>query len=105
MKFSRISKLFDAGADRLEAAAGSPPGIALFVAWCVFMPRLSVDAANYGISVYTAALLVVTIAPNRRSLKALHAKVDDLEDAIETANSDNVRLEDKSEAEIEACRK
>ena len=105
MKFSPISKLFDAAADKVEASAGSPLGIFAFVAWCAFMPRLSIDAANYGISVYTAGLLVFSIPASRRDRKALHAKVDDLEDAIETANSDFVRLEDKSEAEIEACRK
>jgi hypothetical protein len=69
------------------------------------MPRISIDAANYGISVYTALLLVVTIGPSRRSLKALHAKADDLECAIEGARSENARLEERTEREIEERRR
>ena len=105
MKFNRISKLLDAAGDRFEAAAGSVVGRVAFVLWCALAPRFSADVANYAISVYTAAILVFTIPASRRSLKALHAKVDDLEDAIEEADSRNVRLEERDEAEIEACRK
>lgn len=104
MKCNPISKLLGRAADKVEAAAGSPIGIAAFLAWCVFVPRLSVDVANYGISVYTAGLLVFSIPASRRDRKALHAKVDDLEEAIETANSANARLEELSEQEIEARR-
>jgi len=91
-------------ADRIEAAAGSPLGILAFFLWCGLMPEINVDLANYGISVFTAALLVLTIGAARRDRKAVHVKLDDLEDAIEEADSENVRLEERTEKEIEEAR-
>lgn len=102
--YSRISKLFDAAGDRFEAAAGSVPGRLAFIVWCGFAPRVDENVANYGISVYTAAILVFTIPAARRNMKALHAKVDDLECAVDKANSTNARIEDLTEKEIDAKR-
>lgn len=90
--------------DKIEATAGSPVGIVAFLLWCICMPMVNVDVANYGISVYTAALLVLTIGSTRRDRKAMHAKLDDLEVAVDAADNDLVRLEDKTEEEIELAR-
>ncbi len=72
---------------------------------CVtFGPRLSLDATNYAISVFTAGLLLLTVGGARRSDKAMHAKLDNLEQAVSAARSDNARLEERDEEEIEARR-
>jgi low affinity Fe/Cu permease len=90
--------------DKLESAAGSTGGILVFIAWCSIAPVVNVDVANYGLSVYTAGLLVFTLASSRRDRKAIHAKLDDLECAVDSARSENARLEERTEEEIEQAR-
>lgn len=91
-------------ADRIESFAGSTTGIMAFLAWIILMPFASVDVANYGISVYTAFVLIITIGLSRRDRKAMHAKLDDLECAVEQADSGNRRLEELTEEQIEEKR-
>lgn len=90
--------------DTFERWAASLGGILAFLAWCSIMPRISIDTANYGISVYTAGLLVFTLAASRRDRMAIHAKLDDLECAVDRAKSENARLEERTEDEIEEAR-
>jgi low affinity Fe/Cu permease len=92
--------MLDRIADKLEQTAGSGLGIFAFIAWCALVPLWSVDTANYGIGVYTAFLLVIKIGPTRRDGLAVHVKLDDLECAIEQADSNNASIEHLTEAEI-----
>lgn len=79
-------------------------GIGAFLLWVALVPLASVDVANYGLSVYTALVLVITIGPSRRDRKAVHAKLDDLECAIEQADSSLAGIESLTEREIEEKR-
>lgn len=90
--------------DRIERICAHPAAFwvftALFVVGCIH----ALDATNIAISYFTAGLLLLTTGSARRSDKAMHAKLDDIECAIAEANSDNARLEDRSEQEIEQIR-
>lgn len=96
---------FHALADHMERVAAHPVAFLVFMAWCILAPTANIDVANYVISVVTASLLFVLIGPSRRDRKAIHVKLDDLEDSIEEADSGNVQIEDKPEAEIDERRK
>ena len=91
--------------DKIERWCAHPFAFWVFTIAFVIGVRINVDVANIAISYFTAALLLLTLSGQRRSNKALHAKVDDLECAIELADSNNVRLEELPEHEIEARRK
>lgn len=97
MKFSVL-------ADQLEKKLAHPISFVIFLLWCILMPFISMDAANYGISVLTAALLFLTLGNNRKDKIAVHVKLDDLERAVDTAKTENARLEEKAEEEIQASR-
>lgn len=90
--------------DRFDAFVGTRAGKLLFAAWCIVVPFFSWDIANYGISIYTAAVLVFGKAFGRADRKAVHVKLDDLECAVEAADSSNKRLEELTEQEIEERR-
>jgi low affinity Fe/Cu permease len=72
--------------------------------WCILMPIASMDAANYGISVATFLVFLLMFEADIRDRKAVHVKLDDLECAIDNANSENARLEEKTLDEIEQAR-
>ncbi len=99
-----FTEKFTVIADKVEYAAGSPYGVLAFVGWCAAMPLINIDVANYGISVATAGILFLTIGSARRHAKAVQAKLDDLEESIDVANSANKRLEELPEDEIERRR-
>lgn len=65
---------------------------------------VNVDIANILISYFTAGLLLLTMSGQRRSNKAIHAKLDGLIDAADEADDSLERLEDRTEREIEAKR-
>lgn len=90
--------------DWIERQCAKPPALVMFVVCVSVGPFVNLDATNYAISVFTAGLLLLTLAGARRSDKAMHTKLDDVVDAIEDAPSEHVRLEDRTEAEIEAAR-
>jgi low affinity Fe/Cu permease len=91
--------------DKIERICAHKATFWIFTVAFAIGVRINVDVANIAISYFTAALLLLTLSGQRRSDKALHAKVDDLECAIEQADSGNVRLEERPEHEIEAKRK
>lgn len=91
--------------DKIEQVCAHPLAFWLFTVAFIVGVRINVDVANIAISYFTAGLLLVTLGGQRRSNKALHAKVDDLECAVQEADSNNVRLEERTEREIEAKRK
>lgn len=92
-------------ADRIEKACGHPVAFYLFTVLFVAGVMIDIDTTNIAISYFTAALLLLTLGPSRRSNLAIHAKLDDMECAIKEARSENVRLEEKTEREIEETRK
>lgn len=63
-----------------------------------------IEPSNYLISVFTVALLLVTTGRDRRDRMAVQAKLDDLERQLPEASTENVRLEERTEEEIEARR-
>lgn len=63
-----------------------------------------IEPSNYLISVFTVALLLVTMGRDRRDRLAVQTKLDDLERSLPEASTENVRLEDQPEEEIEARR-
>ncbi len=91
--------------DWIERQCAKPPALVIFCICVVIGPRLSLEATNYAISVFTAGLLLLTVGGARRSDKAMHTKLDDVVDAVEGAPSDHVRLEERTEKEIEQVRK
>ena len=90
--------------DRIERACAHPAAFWIFTAAFVVGIVVSIDATNIAISYFTAGLLLLTLGGQRRSDKAMHAKLDDLECALDVADSSNARLEARSEDEIEAKR-
>ena len=88
----------------LDKMSGTWWAMAFYVAWCAFMPLISIDAANYGISVASGFLLFLGVAGLRRNWKAMHAKQDAVVCAIPGADDALQRIEDKLEAEIDAAR-
>lgn len=90
--------------DTIERWCAHPLAFWLFTVAFFIGVRMNVDVANIAISYFTAALLLLTLGGQRRSDKASHVKLDDLVRAVEQADSTNARLEDRSEAEIEAKR-
>lgn len=91
-------------ADWIERVSGHPLTMIAFVAWCAFMPLISIDAANYGISVATAFILFLTIGSTRRDRKAMHTKLDALVCATEGADDALQHIEDRVEREIDEAR-
>lgn len=91
--------------DKVEQWCAHPIAFWLFTAAFMIGVRINVDVTNIAISYFTAGLLLLTLGGQRRSNKALHVKVDDLECAVERADSNNVRLEERTEKEIEELRK
>lgn len=63
-----------------------------------------IEPANYLISVFTVALLLVTMGRDRRDRMAVQAKLDDLERQIPEATTENAGLEELPEEEIERRR-
>lgn len=90
--------------DRFDAWMGSLSGKVCAVTWCVVMPFFSWDVANYGISLYTLLAVLIGKPRERADRKAMHAKLDDLECAVEKADNANARLEELTEIEIEERR-
>jgi low affinity Fe/Cu permease len=90
--------------DWVECQCGKPLALVLFILCVIIGPKFNLDATNYGISVFTAGLLLLTVNGARRSDKAMHTKLDDLERAVGEARSENARLEERTEQEIEAVR-
>lgn len=90
--------------ERVERLCAHPAAFWVFTVAFVVGITINIDATNIAISYLTAALLLLTVGSARRSDKAMHAKLDDIECALEPANSDNARLEDRSEREIEERR-
>jgi len=91
---------FDKISDQIEKLLARPTSFVLFLLWCIFMPFINIDAANYGISVATALLLFLTLGSSRRDRKAMHVKLDDLEIAVDKADNDNAGLEGLTEEQI-----
>lgn len=91
-------------ADWIEKVSAHPWTMIGFLAWCALMPLISVDAANYGISVATAFLLFLTLGSSRRDRKAMHTKLDALVCAVPEADDKLKHIEDRIEAEIDEAR-
>jgi len=89
----------------IERLCAHPAAFWIFSALFVVGVWWNLDATNIGISYFTAALLLLTLGAQRRSNLAVHAKLDDLECAVDAADNSMVRLEEKAEHEIEAVRK
>ena len=64
-----------------------------------------IDVANIAISIVTADLVLLSAGANRRSFKALHAKLDELIGATDNARDDLERIEDEKEEKIEELRR
>lgn len=90
--------------DRIERLCGHWSAFWIFTALFYVGIRWNVDITNIAISYFTAALLLLTTSSARRSDKAMHVKLDDLECAVQEARSENARLEERTEKEIEAAR-
>lgn len=90
---------FDYIGDRLEYYMAKPVSFGLFLLWCVAMPFINTDVANYGISVLTALLLVITLGSTRKDRKAVHIKLDDLEESLDCADSSKAGIEKRLEDE------
>lgn len=96
-------KLTDA-VKKIEDFAGSNAGIALFLAWCIITPFVMIDAANYGISIWTAALVVLTLRAAQADRAALHAKLDALVHDADQIDDKLVRAEELDVERIEQLR-
>lgn len=90
--------------DTIERLCAHPVAFWLFSALFAAGLTVSVDVTNIAISYFTAGLLLLTLSGQRRSNLAVHAKLDDLECAVDAADSSNARLEQLAEREIEAKR-
>jgi len=90
--------------DFIEKCCAHPAAFWLFTGLFAIGITINVDVTNIAISYFTAALLLLTLGGQRRSDKASHVKLDDLERSVENARSDNARLEERTEREIEAKR-
>lgn len=90
--------------DTIERLCGHPFAFILFTVGFIAGARVHIDATNIAISYITAALLLLTVGSARRSNKAMHVKLDDLEEAVDKANSMNRHIEDLTEQEIEEIR-
>lgn len=96
--------MFKKIADKTEKTCSHPVSLVAFLLWCAIMPFLSVDAANYGISVLTAFLLMLTLSGVRRDRLAIHAKLDELVTEIDQPRSEIAGIEELTEEEIAASR-
>ena len=93
-------------ADTLERACAHPAALPVFLTLAGLGWDLGVvDVANYLISVFTVGLLLLSLGRDRRERMATQAKLDALVAAIPDADDGHVRLEERTEAEIEARRK
>jgi low affinity Fe/Cu permease len=90
--------------DKIEQMCAHPSAFWIFSVLFIGGIFINVDVTNIFISYFTAALLLLTLGGQRQSNRATHAKLDDLECAINEADSTNVRLEERPEKEIEAKR-
>jgi low affinity Fe/Cu permease len=90
--------------DKIEKWCAHPAAFWFFTVAFIVGVRINVDISNIAISYFTAALLLLTLGGQRRSNKAMHVKLDDLEVAVDAANNENARLEELAEHEIEAKR-
>lgn len=90
--------------DKIERTLSHPFCFWLFILWCVVMPFISIDAANYGISVVTAFVLFITLGSTRRDRLAIQTKLDNLVINIEQADSSVARIEELAEDQIKEKR-
>ena len=96
---------FDDISDHVERICSHALALPVFtVAFVGGMLTIGTDVTNIGVSYLTAALLFLGMGRARRSDKAMHAKLDDLEKNLEEATTENVGLEERTEEEIEARR-
>jgi low affinity Fe/Cu permease len=91
--------------DRIEKWCAHPAAFWLFTLAFGIGIGINVDVTNIAISYFTAGLLLLTLGGQRRSDKASHVKLDDLECAVENARTENARLEERTEEEIEEARR
>jgi len=96
--------MFSEIADKIEKWCAHPLAMGGFLLWCAAMPFFSVDAANYGISVLTAFLLMLTLSGVRRDRLGVHTKLDELVTAIEQPRDEIAGIEQLTEEEIQAKR-
>jgi len=66
------------------------------------MPFVNFDVFDYGISVLTSMLMMITLENSRKDRLAVHVKLDDLEKQIDSATTENAGIEELSEDEIKA---
>lgn len=100
-----VERAFARIADRIEWAIAHPFSVPIFSG--VFLGGLLTFGeapTNLAVSYVTTVLLFMLTGGSRRSGKAMHAKLDDIEKAIPEATTENARLEEKLEREIDECR-
>ncbi len=96
-----MSRVSDVG-DRLSA---HPIFLAFFnVGLVVLWRACGVDIANIFISIITAEIVLLGAGAARRSFAAIHAKLDEIIHAIDSARDDLIDSETLSEAEIARLR-
>lgn len=96
---------FDEVGDELEKLCAKPLALPAFTAaFLAGMAMIGVDVTNIAVSYFTVALLLLGMGRARRDRMAAQAKLDDLEANLSEATTENVGLEDRTEAEIEAAR-
>lgn len=79
---------------------------ASFIVLCIvwLMVGYGVDTLTLALSIIAITLTQMVLASQRRDTMALHAKLDELIHATDTARDDLMKAEKKTEAEIEALR-
>lgn len=92
--------------EQAERIAAKPAFLIAFnVAIVVAFVVAGVDIANIGISIITADLVLIGLGAARRSQLALHAKLDELIVATDSARNDLTHIEERAEADIQEARK
>lgn len=95
-----MQHLFDCLSERIEWLLSTWWGVSAYLVGCVASYAVAGwDGLDRWVYLSGAALLVVLIGSGRRDSKAMHAKLDDIDD-----RDDLNRLEERSESEIEAKR-
>lgn len=91
--------------DQLEKWCAHPLALPVFTAaFALGMLTIGVDVTNIAVSYFTVALLLLGMSRSRRSEKAVHVKLDDLEVKVPQATTENAGLEDEPEDVIDAKR-
>lgn len=97
--------ILDRVSDGAERACAHWSALLVFtLAFAFGMIVIGVDVTNIAVSYFTCALLLVGMDKARRDRLAVHVKLDDLEERIPCATTENVGLEDKPEDEIRAAK-